>query len=330
MVMRAMLLCAGIGVRLRPLTDEIPKPLLPLFGRPVADYQLEAMVEAGVEAVVMNLHHLPDAVRERFGGRSRGLDIYYSREPEILGPTGGIGKALPMLGDGPVLVVNGDVVMEVDFRKLLEYHEEAGAALTLAVGRGEGRPELRAVGVDPDGRVRQLWGKPDWTDSPLIGYVNLGAFVYERRVIEEYIPENSFYDFRNDLIPRLFERGEKVMAYNTDTYWNDIGAVEAYIQTHLDVFACGGTRRCRKQAETGAPAPGPEFRQPVYVEGELSIGAGAAVGPNVALGIGCDIGAGAVLSNGVVLPGARVPAGAKSDRFVALGGRLIFTGETKK
>jgi NDP-sugar pyrophosphorylase family protein len=321
--MRAILLCAGLGVRLRPLTNEIPKPLLPLFGRPVAEYQLEAMANAGVDAVVVNLHHLPEAVRERFGKSYRGLNIYYSYEPEILGPTGGIGKALPMLGDGPVLVVNGDVVMDIDFRALLKYHEVTRASLTLAVGPGTDRPKLRAVGIDPGGRVRQLWGKPEWTDSCLIESVNLGAFVYERRVIEEYIPNNSYYDFRNELIPRLFESGEKVMAYNSDTYWSDIGTVESYIQAHLDVFAGGGIAQCQKAAASGIAACGEGFKQPVYIAGEVRIGEGTTIGPNVSLGQGCAIGDGVELANGVVLAGARITDDTKADHFVAIGDRIV-------
>ncbi|MFA6451387.1 MAG: NDP-sugar synthase [bacterium] len=328
--MRAMLLCAGLGVRLRPLTNEIPKPLLPLFGRSVADYQLEAIAAAGAEAIVMNLHHLPDAVRERFGSRSRGLDILYSHEPEILGPTGGIRKALPALGDGPVLVVNGDVVMDIDYREMLKYHEETKAALTLAVGPGKDRPAIRAVGVDPEGRVRQIWRKPDWNGETLAAFVNLGAFVYDKRVIEEYIPENMHYDFRDQLMPRLFECGEKVMGYRSETYWSDIGAVDAYIQAHLDVFAGGGTKSCRKEAMQKAGDAKVPLKEPFFVEGKMSVGENASVGPNVALGSGCEIGAGSVLSNGVVLPGARVKAGTTADHFVAMGDRIVFAGDTNK
>jgi mannose-1-phosphate guanylyltransferase len=325
-----MLLCAGLGVRVRPLTYEIPKPVLPLFGRTVAEYHLEMFAEAGMEAAVLNLHHKPEAIKDRLGARCRGVDIYYSREPEILGPTGGIRKALPLLGDGPVLVVNGDIVFEYDVKEILKYHEETGAALTFVVGPGRDRPALRAVGVDADSRVRQLWGKPGWEGGPLACMVNLGVFVYERRIIEEYIPGNSFYHFRDALIPALFERGEKIMAYAADSYWNDIGTVEAYIQAHLDVFGGGGTSRCRAAAAAGMPAPGAGFHAPYYIEGGLKLGEGASVGPNVACYAGCEIGGGARLTNSVVMPGARVPRGAASDRAAALGGALVYTGEKKK
>jgi NDP-sugar pyrophosphorylase family protein len=323
--MRAMLLCAGLGIRLRPLTDDIPKPLVPLFDMPVIEYHIEALAEAGIEAVVVNLHHKPAVIRAHLGGRCRGIDILYSHEPVLLGPTGGIRNALPLLGDGPIIVVNADIVLDIDFRDLIRFHTESQAALTLTLGRGEDRPEMRAVGVDTEQRVRQLWGKPDWTDSRITGYINLGAFVYESRVIKEYVPENSFYHFRDDFIPRMFERGEKIMAYVSDTYWSDIGNAGAYIQAHRDVFEGGGTERCRKRAAAGAAGPGPGIVQPVFLGHDARIGQNAAIGPNVALGRGCEIGGGAVLSNGVVLPGARVRDGVKADNFIAIGEQLIFS-----
>jgi mannose-1-phosphate guanylyltransferase len=328
--MRAMILCAGLGVRLRPLTDNLPKPLVPLFDCSIVEYHLESLAEAGVEAAVVNLHHKPEVIQAHLGGHCRGMDIFYSHEPELLGPTGGIRKALPMLGDGPVIVVNGDIVMDIDFRDMISFHQKESAALTIAVGRGETRPDLRAVGVDPEQRVRQLWGKPAWEASPITGFVNLGAFVYEKRVIEEYIPDNSFYHFREGFIPRMFERGEKIMAYISDTYWNDIGSVGTYIQAHLDVFAGGGTERCRKRAADGAPDLLSGFIPPVFDGGVALIGDEVSIGPNLALGRECEIGSGSVLSNGVVLPGARVPEGTKADRFIAVGGHIIFPDKPNK
>jgi len=321
--MRAMLLCAGLGTRLRPITDEIPKPLLPLFGRPVVEYHIAALADAGCRDIAINLHHKPDMIRARLGDVCCGVRIHYSDEPEILGPTGGIRKALPLLGDGPVLVVNGDIVMDFDIKGMINFHKESGAALTLAVGRGDDRTELRAVGVDPGGRVRQLWGAPDRAGEKLAGKVNLGAFVYDKRIIEEYIPNDSFYHFRYDFIPTLFENDEKIMAYQVDAYWNDIGTPASYLEAHLDAFAGGGSESCRIRIGAHAHEEKPELSEPVYMEAGVVIGTGAEVGPNVFLGRGCIVGSDSKIWDSVVLPGARVPDAAAVNRSVVLGGLII-------
>lgn len=318
-----MLLCAGLGTRLRPLTDECPKPLLPLFGRPVVEYLIESLSEAGADEIIINLHHLPELFKKRIGECCCGVGIRYSHEPEILGPAGGVRKALPLLGDGALLIVNGDVVMDFDFRGMVKFHEENGVALTLAVGRENDRPELRAVGVDGEGRVRQLWRKPEWRGGALREYVNLGAFVYESSIVERYIPENSFYDFREQLMPELFRNGEKVMAYPVECYWNDIGSPASYLEAHLDVFAGGGTERCGRRLAGRLMAGGAGLIGPVYIGERVEIADDASVGPNVSLESGFSIGRGARISNSAALPGARVPDGASVDRAIIAGDRII-------
>ncbi len=325
--MRAMLLCAGLGTRLRPVTDLIPKPLLPLFGMPVVEYHIAALADAGFKDVVINLHHKPEMIRERIGDVCRGVRIHYSHEPDILGPTGGIRKALPMLGDGPVLVVNGDIVMDFDMKGIVSFHEESGAALTIAVGSENVRPELRAVGVDPGGRVRQLWGAPRWAGPPLTHTVNLGAFVYDKRIIEEYIPNDSFYHFRHDFIPSLFERDEKIMAYQVNSYWNDIGTPATYLRAHLDAFAGVGAESCNRLISGHLNTGGLKLMENVFVEDGVFIGSDATVGPNVYLGRGCAIGAGANVANSVVLPGASVSNGTTVNNSVVLGDLIIYVDD---
>jgi mannose-1-phosphate guanylyltransferase len=322
--MKAMLLCAGLGTRLRPLTDACPKPLLPLFGRPVVEYLIESLAEAGVGEIIINLHHLPELFRERIGNRCCGVAITYSHEPEILGPVGGIRKALPMLGDGNLLIVNGDVVMDFDFNGMVKFHEENGAALTLAAGAVTERPELHAIGADAGGRVRQLWRKPDWGGDALREYINLGSFVYNSSIVERYIPENSFYDFREQLMPELFRNDERVMAYPVECYWNDIGSPASYLQAHLDVFVGVGPDRIKRRLAGGFKA-GVDcgWNEPVYIGGNAEIAGGATVGPNVSLESGCRVGKDARISNSVVLPGASVPDGAVVDRSIAASGGII-------
>ena len=315
--MKAMLLCAGLGVRLKPLTEHIPKPMLPIFGRQTADYALESLAEAGVTDVVVNLHHLPDKVKSSLGTRSRGMNIHYSFEPALLGPTGGIRKALPALGGEPFIVVNGDALMEIDFKSMMRAHISNGAALTIAVGPGHDTPDIRAVGVDPQFRVRSLWGIPARPGESLSDKVNLGCFIYDPRIVKTYIPDDSFYHFREGFIPELFEREERIFAYETDTYWNDIGSPKSYLRAWTDAFDGAGTPRMKKTANAQIEESSRrlnsetksgriQFIHPVYVEQGAEIGEGAVIGPDAALCAGCKVGAGASVSRSLVMQNSLV------------------------
>jgi NDP-sugar pyrophosphorylase family protein len=329
-----MLLCAGLGVRLKPLTEHIPKPMLPVFGRLTADYALEALAEAGVSDVVVNQHHLPDIVKSSLGTRSRGMNIHYSFEPELLGPTGGIRKALPLLGSEPFFVVNGDALMEIDFTAMMRAHVSNDAALTVAVGPGHDTPDIRAVGVAPDNRVRSLWGIPLRPGESLSGKVNLGCFIYNPGLVEKYIPDNSFYHFREGFIPELFERDERIFAFETDTYWNDIGSPKSYLRAWMDAFDGSGTPRMTKTANKkveessqrlgiAAKSKNIQIKYPVYVEKDVEIGEGAAIGPNAALCAGSRVGAGAVVADTLVMPNAAVSESAVINKAIVFQNEVI-------
>ncbi|HOO55863.1 MAG TPA: NDP-sugar synthase [bacterium] len=300
--MKAMILCAGLGTRLRPITETIPKPLLPFFGKPVVVHTLDRFVEAGIEGFVINLHHLPEKIMSALGTAYRGVPIEYSREPEILGPVGGIRKALPLLGDEAFVVVNGDIVIDIDYTGMLEQHKKTGAALTLAAGPGYERPELRALGVDGRGRVRQVWGEPEWSGAALEKKVNLGAFVYEPRIARDFIPDGAFYDFRTQMIPALFEAGERICVYETGTYWNDIGTPESYLKAHMDIFN-GKSAACSVKI-TDDLSVDSELSGRNYLEKNVVVEPGASVGPCVAAYGGATVGKGAAVKNSVILPGA--------------------------
>ena len=161
--MHAMILAAGLGTRLRPITDHLPKPMVPVVGVPNIIRTILQLKNAGIENIVINTHWHPEAMKQRLGnGAEWGCEIRYSDEPMLLGTGGGIKKALPFLGNGHFLVVNGDALFAPDFKRILQFHEERDAEATLVLRRDPAAESYGAVGVDACGKIRRMvWAGRD-------------------------------------------------------------------------------------------------------------------------------------------------------------------------
>jgi NDP-sugar pyrophosphorylase family protein len=227
-VTRAMILAAGEGTRLRPLTATIPKPMLPLADRPLLAHLFDLLLQHGVREVAINLHHLPHVIPAYFGnGRRFGVRIIYSYEEKLLGSAGAI-KKLGYFFDETFLVLYGDVLTDLDLTALQAFHSARGAAVTMALHQP---PDLTRCGVaeiDPQGRVRRFREKPPPGEvcSP---WANAGIYVMEPAV-QQFIPAGQPFDFAADLFPLLLERGLPVYGCPSDAYVLDIGSAERYRQ----------------------------------------------------------------------------------------------------
>ncbi len=229
---RAMILAAGEGTRLRPLTATIPKPMLPLADRPLLEHLLDLLRCHGVSEVAINLHHLPQVIPAHFGdGRRFGVRITYSYEERLLGSAGAI-KKLEGLFDETFLVLYGDVLTDLDLTALRAFHGARGAALTMALHQPPDLTRCGVVEIDPEGRVLSFREKPapDEVCSP---WANAGVYVVEPEV-QRFIPAGQPFDFGADLFPLLLERGLPVYGYATGAYVLDIGSTERYRQAERD------------------------------------------------------------------------------------------------
>ena len=330
--MRAMILAAGLGTRLRPLTYVIPKPVAPVLNRPIVAWIADLLSEHGFREVVANVSYLPEQIREVLGdGSDFGLEVTYSEEPEPLGTAGGVGKVRDFLSrTDSFLIISGDALTHIDLGAMREAHDanvERGAIATLATKRVEDTTQFGVVITDEEGRIHGFQEKPEPPEA-LSDLANCGIYMFRREVFDHFPPPDQkspagdpdqppgFVDWAMDVFPSLLDGDIPFYSHEIDAYWNDIGSVGEFVQGNLDALA----------GKVGIEPPAPEVSEGIYVgEGSdidaakvrapLLIGARCQIGVGsdlhgpAVVGDGCRLGAEAKLRDCVVLPGAEVPPG---------------------
>ncbi|HEX2089485.1 MAG TPA: sugar phosphate nucleotidyltransferase [Actinomycetota bacterium] len=303
--MRAVVMAGGQGTRLRPLTSNQPKPMLPIVGRPMMQHILRLAHNHGFNEIVATVHFLASVVRNFFGdGSDLGLSLSYATEEEPLGTAGSVKNAAPLL-DERVLVLSGDSVTDVDLTELVQYHEKKGAAVTVTLKRVKDPLEFGIVITDDEGRVERFLEKPGWGEV-FSDTINTGIYVIEREVID-LIPEGEV-DFSKDLFPTLLDKGFPIYGYVTDRYWADVGNFDGYMQAHRDVL----DRKVQLELDgfevrrgvwlgNGAELdPDAVVRRPVYVGENTRVEGGATLRDHTVLGRGVAVRSGAFLHRCVV------------------------------
>lgn len=233
---KAMVLAAGKGTRLRPLTDNVPKCMVPVAGKPVLEYNIEWLRRFDVTDLVVNLHYMPDAVRTYFGdGSARGVSITYSPEEKLLGTAGAVKKAAGFF-DESFFVWYGDNLSNVDLAELYRFHRENQAQFTMALFYREDPTASGIVGLDDNGRVVRFLEKPR-PEQVFSHWVSAGVFVLEPAVLE-YIPAGQEADFGHDILPAMMQAGEPIYGYRLSDdeglWWIDTPADLQHVQMELE------------------------------------------------------------------------------------------------
>jgi mannose-1-phosphate guanylyltransferase len=211
-VTQAVVLAAGQGTRLRPMTNDRPKPMIEIGGRPLVEHTVLQLAGCGVERIIMNLHHCPDVVREHFGdGRRHGVHIEYSIEPELLGTAGAVKRMASSLGGRPFYVVYGDNLTTCDFGRLAQAHVDGGATATIALFWKEDVTPHSAVELQPDDRITRFVEKPKAEEAPS-HWISAGMNVMESAVLD-CIPDDRPCDFGFDVFPRLLRERHRIKGY---------------------------------------------------------------------------------------------------------------------
>jgi mannose-1-phosphate guanylyltransferase len=338
--MKAMVLCAGFGTRLRPLTDAVPKPLVPLCGVPLLRYNFALLKNAGVREIVINTHHLGRSMEQgasAIAGELQ-LELQVSREEkQILGTGGGVRKAQPMLGGGTFLLLNGDMIFDVDLEAVLAAHRNARAAATMVLAPYPRGATYGAVEVDAGMNVKRIAGRGVAPDPALTRMHFTGVHVLEQEMVER-LPAEGESDINRIAYIRAIHDDAKVLGFLQGGYWGDLGAPRSVLRAHLDVLA--GRLPLARFRPHADPFAGCEERtsgvfihpsarvdapvgSPALVQAGATVSAGADVGSGVVIGAGARIDGGAQLSNAVVWAGTHVAPGERVvDQIAAPGVRV--------
>jgi mannose-1-phosphate guanylyltransferase/mannose-1-phosphate guanylyltransferase/phosphomannomutase len=310
-----MVLAAGLGTRLRPLTYEITKPMVPVLDRPVMEHIVDLLDSHSFEHVIANLHYFPDTIRDHFGER-----LQYRYEPELLGTAGGVRGCADFFGDEPFLVISGDALTDIDLGALVARHRQSGGIATLAVKQVADTREFGVVLHDREGRITGFQEKPA-PEEALSDLGNCGIYVFDPRIFE-YFPERPFVDWAQDVFPVLLENDVPFHIHEVREYWNDVGSLGELRQGTFD--ALGGELRLEmagKEVKPGVILAGErslpadiEIDGAAWIGHDVSIGAGVRLTGPVVLGDGATVGARAQLRESIVFPGTSI-----ADESILIG-----------
>ena len=303
-------MAAGLGTRLRPLTHEIPKPLVPVANRPIMEHILRRLAGDGFGEVIANLHWFPETIKDRFGdGSSVGVALTYSYEDKLLGTAGGVRNVRDFFGSESFVVMAGDALTDIDLAAMARAHDENDWLATLAVKPVTDTTEYGVVVTGADGRVQGFQEKPAAAEA-LSDLANCMIYVLDPEIFDHF-PDAEEVDFALDVFPALLDADIPFGVHVTDAYWNDVGSLPEYLQGNLDVLTgdvdVEPLGRLVDSAEEGG-LDGVELTGPVLLGDGAEVGIGARLDGPVVVGPGASIGAGAMVRQSVLLAGAEVPA----------------------
>jgi mannose-1-phosphate guanylyltransferase/mannose-1-phosphate guanylyltransferase/phosphomannomutase len=331
-----MVLAAGLGTRLRPITFDMPKPMVPVLNRPVMEHILRLLAKHDFTETIANLHWFPELIEEHFGdGSSCGVSLSYSKEEALLGTSGGVRNVADFLGD-EFLIISGDALTDLDLTAMREFHQSHDGIATLATKRVTDTSQFGVAITDSEGRISGFQEKPDPSEA-LSDLANCGIYMFRKEIFDffpapgtskaakEGDPE-GFADWAMDVFPRLLESDVPFYSHEIDAYWNDIGNLAELRESTVDALT-GAVQ----VEQVGEIVDGYRSGEPEGDEGKLAgpvlLGPGCEIGEDVridgpaVIGDGAKIGAGSRLRDVIVLPGAELP-----ERSVLIGAILGSRG----
>ncbi len=293
--MKAVVMAGGEGTRLRPMTANQPKPMLPVVNRPIMEHVLRLLRKHGLTETVVTVQFLASMVRNYFGdGEDFGMNLQYATEETPLGTAGSVKNAEDALRDEPFLVISGDALTDIDLSDLIAFHKNNNALVTVALARVPDPLEFGIVIVDDNGKIQRFLEKPTW-GQVFSDTVNTGIYVMEPEVLD-HVAAGQVVDWSADVFPKLLESGAPLYGWIADGYWEDVGSLESYVKAQADVL-------------TGK------------VDVEI---AGFEVSPGIWVAEGAEVDPDAVLTGPLCVGDyAKIEAGAQLREFTVVGSNVI-------
>jgi mannose-1-phosphate guanylyltransferase / phosphomannomutase len=290
MQLRAVLMAGGSGTRLRPLTCELPKPMVPAIDRPIAEHIINLLKRHQIDEIIITLHYLPEVIQQYFGdGSEFGVKIHYAIEAErALGTAGCVKNVEEILG-GTFLVISGDSLTDIDLTSAIEFHRQKGAKATIILAQIPNPVDFGVVIVDEDQRIRRFLEKPSASEI-FSDAVNTGIYILEPEVLD-YLHPDTEADFSQDLFPQLLAHDVPMYGYIAKGYWCDIGQLDIYREAQYDAL----------RGKVKLDWPFPETSPGIWIGSNTYIDPTATIEAPVAIGANCKIGARVKISGETII-----------------------------
>ncbi|GAH98443.1 unnamed protein product [marine sediment metagenome] len=276
--MKVMILAAGLGTRLRPLTDLISKPMVPIVNKPVMEHIIELLEKHDLKEIIVNLHWYPEVIRDYFKDGSRfNVNIQYSYEDELLGTAGGVKKAKDFFENKTFLVISGDALTDIDLSNLIKYHKQKKSLCTMVLTNVDEPSAYGVVILNDEKRITGFQEKPP-QGKEKSKLANSGIYVFEPEIFE-YIPDNEFYDFGADVFPHLVKENIPIYGYTHFRYWNDVGNLIEYMKGNFDVL----------NDKVKVNIPGTEISKNIWIGENCKIHKDVIMSPPICIGSNCIV-----------------------------------------
>lgn len=299
--MKALVLAGGFGTRLRPLSCSRPKMLFPLANKPLIDYTLEALSEEkDIDTVILAVYYMAESLVRYLGPTKYDLGILYSREQKPMGTGGPLIKARDMLNDSRFMVLNGDILTDFEYKRLINYHEEKGGIATIALTQVSDPTRYGSVVLDWEGRITRFVEKPEYGKAPS-NLINAGIYIMEPEIFD-YIPDEGKVRIETEVFPRLAEE-QKLYGFESHGFWMDIGEPQDYLNANALML---DKQDATLSGDNSNIDPSAVLKKPYNIGDNVRIGADSVIGPNVSLGDNVQIGKGCRIENSVIFDGATI------------------------
>ena len=319
--LKAMVMAAGMGSRLEPITLSIPKPLIPIMNKPLMDIILTQLKDLGVKDVIANTYYLADQIISRHEKNKLGINFNYIKEETLSGTAGGVKKCQYFFDEGEdFIVLSGDVLTNADIKRGIEIHKKSGAIATIGV-KEISKELVSSFGVvvtGEDGFVTSFQEKPS-VEKAKSNLINTGIYIFNYKIFD-YIPEGTFCDFAKDVFPKLLKE-KQINVFNVSGYWNDVGTIQQYKQSMQDIFNgyCNIGKLNIKETNLGS-----------YVVGKTKMPNRCRMMGNSVIGSNCKLGEYIMLRNCIVFDGAEVKTGSEYVNTIILPKRESQKSVQKK
>ncbi|MDR1522938.1 MAG: NDP-sugar synthase [Endomicrobium sp.] len=326
--MRAFVLAAGIGTRLRPLTTDIPKPMVSILDRPALYYTLSNLLKYGFDSACVNVHYRSEVIIDYFKNNEIGINLKFSHEKKLLGTAGAIKKNESFFDD-TFVVMSGDGLTDINLKKALEFHKRKKSIATIVLKKINLRFEYGIAVTDRTGQIKSFVEKPLWGDV-FNDEVNTGIYILEPKIFD-FIPKDEFFDFGKDLFTLLMQKGEKIYGYLMDEYWTDIGNIFEYkkgifdildgkVKIDLDMFKSSNGKYISSTAKIDETV---KIENPCYIGDNVIIKHGVHIKPYSVISNNAKIDENSLIEKSIVWENARIGKNVKLTNTIVGSNILV-------